>query len=84
VGEAYLRHAGGDQLRACQSTDHHALGAGSVRGDISPSRAAAALRRIAQHLQVEEHAVDGKMRLFVHRKGATRAFGPGTKPYQGL
>jgi tRNA-splicing ligase RtcB len=28
--------------------------------------------------KVEEHAVDGKkMRLFVHRKGATRAFGPG-------
>jgi tRNA-splicing ligase RtcB (3'-phosphate/5'-hydroxy nucleic acid ligase) len=28
--------------------------------------------------KVEEHRVDGrKMRLFVHRKGATRAFGPG-------
>ena len=28
--------------------------------------------------KLEEHAVDGKpMRLFVHRKGATRAFGPG-------
>jgi tRNA-splicing ligase RtcB len=28
--------------------------------------------------KVEEHSVDGrKMRLFVHRKGATRAFGPG-------
>jgi tRNA-splicing ligase RtcB len=28
--------------------------------------------------KVEEHAVDGeKRRLFVHRKGATRAFGPG-------
>jgi tRNA-splicing ligase RtcB len=28
--------------------------------------------------KVEEHAVDGKkMQLFVHRKGATRAFGPG-------
>lgn len=28
--------------------------------------------------QEEEHAVDGKrMRLFVHRKGATRAWGPG-------
>jgi tRNA-splicing ligase RtcB (3'-phosphate/5'-hydroxy nucleic acid ligase) len=28
--------------------------------------------------KVEEHAVDGTpMRLFVHRKGATRAFGPG-------
>jgi tRNA-splicing ligase RtcB len=28
--------------------------------------------------KVEEHAVDGKSkRLFVHRKGATRAFGPG-------
>jgi tRNA-splicing ligase RtcB len=28
--------------------------------------------------KVEAHAVDGKMRdLFVHRKGATRAFGPG-------
>jgi tRNA-splicing ligase RtcB len=28
--------------------------------------------------KVEEHAVDGQsLRLFVHRKGATRAFGPG-------
>jgi tRNA-splicing ligase RtcB len=28
--------------------------------------------------KVEEHAIDGeKKRLFVHRKGATRAFGPG-------
>jgi tRNA-splicing ligase RtcB len=28
--------------------------------------------------KVEEHAIDGKpTRLFVHRKGATRAFGPG-------
>jgi tRNA-splicing ligase RtcB len=28
--------------------------------------------------KVEEHAVDGeKKQLFVHRKGATRAFGPG-------
>jgi tRNA-splicing ligase RtcB len=28
--------------------------------------------------KVEEHAVDGRtQRLFVHRKGATRAFGPG-------
>jgi tRNA-splicing ligase RtcB len=28
--------------------------------------------------KVEEHAVDGERRpLFVHRKGATRAFGPG-------
>ena len=28
--------------------------------------------------KVEEHAIDGeKQRLFVHRKGATRAFGPG-------
>jgi tRNA-splicing ligase RtcB len=28
--------------------------------------------------KVEEHAVDGeRRRLFVHRKGATRAFGPG-------
>jgi tRNA-splicing ligase RtcB len=28
--------------------------------------------------KVEEHAIDGKRRrLFVHRKGATRAFGPG-------
>src|SRR5690606_22864073 len=28
--------------------------------------------------KVEEHVVDGrKRRLFVHRKGATRAFGPG-------
>jgi len=28
--------------------------------------------------KVEEHVVDGRsMRLFVHRKGATRAFGPG-------
>ncbi len=30
--------------------------------------------------KVETHAVDGKQReLFVHRKGATRAFGPGQK-----
>jgi tRNA-splicing ligase RtcB len=30
--------------------------------------------------KVEDHIVDGtKMRLFVHRKGATRAFGPGHK-----
>ena len=30
--------------------------------------------------KVEEHAIDGeKRRLFVHRKGATRAFGPGHK-----
>ena len=28
--------------------------------------------------KVEEHVVDGRpRRLFVHRKGATRAFGPG-------
>lgn len=30
--------------------------------------------------KVEKHLVDGKMRrLYVHRKGATRAFGPGSK-----
>ncbi|MEE8402950.1 MAG: RtcB family protein, partial [Candidatus Hydrothermarchaeaceae archaeon] len=30
--------------------------------------------------KVEEHVVDGKKRtLYVHRKGATRAFGPGRK-----
>ncbi len=30
--------------------------------------------------KLEEHDVDGKrMKLFVHRKGATRAFGPGSK-----
>ena len=31
--------------------------------------------------KVETHTVEGKSReLFVHRKGATRAFGPGTRP----
>jgi tRNA-splicing ligase RtcB (3'-phosphate/5'-hydroxy nucleic acid ligase) len=39
--------------------------------------------------KVETHRVDGrKMRLFVHRKGATRAFGPGheaiTAPLRGI
>lgn len=30
--------------------------------------------------RIEEHTVDGeKLKLFVHRKGATRAFGPGRK-----
>ncbi|MEX0960885.1 MAG: RtcB family protein [Burkholderiales bacterium] len=27
--------------------------------------------------KIEDHVVDGRVRLFVHRKGATRAFGPG-------
>ena len=40
--------------------------------------AAAALRRLAQHLQGRDARVDGGTRkLYVHRKGATRAFGPG-------
>lgn len=39
--------------------------------------------------KIEEHVVDGKpMRLYVHRKGATRAFGPGhpaiTEPLRAL
>ncbi len=47
---------------------------------VAPAGAAGpALRRLAQHLQGRRRtSVDGKTRkLYVHRKGATRAFGPG-------
>ena len=43
-----------------------------------PRRADAPLRCVAQHLQGESTQIDGRTkRLFVHRKGATRALGPG-------
>ncbi len=73
------RDARGDQLRAGQPPDPHAPGARGLRRGAAAGAAAAALRRVAQHLQARgAHASTGKpRRLYVHRKGATRAFGPG-------
>jgi len=50
---------------------------------LSASHAGNAVRRLAQHLQAGKHKVEGKDRLlYIHRKGATRAFGPATRRYQ--
>ena len=50
-----------------------------VFGDIVPAAKLALLYDVSHNTcKVEEHRVDGQMRpLHVHRKGATRAFGPG-------
>ena len=50
-----------------------------VFADIVPQAALSLLYDVSHNTcKVEEHVIDGRpTRLFVHRKGATRAFGPG-------
>jgi tRNA-splicing ligase RtcB len=50
-----------------------------VFADVLPRATLSLLYDVSHNTcKVEEHAIDGTpMRLFVHRKGATRAFGPG-------
>ena len=50
-----------------------------VFADVLPRATLSLLYDVSHNTcKVEEHAIDGiPMRLFVHRKGATRAFGPG-------
>ena len=66
-------------LRARQSPDPDAPRARSVCRSAARGRAGDAVRRLAQHLQGWKPTWwTGKPRLlYVHRKGATRAFGPG-------
>ena len=70
------------QLRLGQPSDHHALDPRGLRA--GPGRGAAALGLrlvydVAHNVaKFEDHRVEGATRrLCVHRKGATRAFGPG-------
>jgi len=79
VGERYL-----GAMRAainCALANREILGhlTRRVFGHFFPSRDLALLFDVSHNTcKVETHAVEGKEReLFVHRKGATRAFGPG-------
>jgi tRNA-splicing ligase RtcB len=79
VGERYL-----GAMRAainCALANREILGhfARRVFGHFFPNCELTMLFDVSHNTcKIEPHAVDGKMRnLFVHRKGATRAFGPG-------
>jgi tRNA-splicing ligase RtcB len=79
VGERYL-----GAMRAainCALANREILGhfARRVFGHFFPNHALTLLFDVSHNTcKVEPHKVDGKTRnLFVHRKGATRAFGPG-------
>ncbi len=79
VGQAYLgamRAAINCALANRQVITHLVR---QVFADILPSAHLPLLYDVSHNTcKVEEHVVDGKpRRLFVHRKGATRAFGPG-------
>lgn len=79
VGEAYLgamRAAINCALANRQIITHLVR---KAVGEIFPNLGLPLLYDVSHNTcKVEEHAVDGTpMRLFVHRKGATRAFGPG-------
>ena len=82
-GQKYIGgHAGGGQLRLVQPAAADAAGPRGVRGGLRPVVAGTAdepdLRRGHNIAKFEEHTVDGKTkRVWVHRKGATRAFPPG-------
>ena len=72
------RDARRDQLRARQPADPHPSHPQRVCRGAAGREPRAALRCLANTCKVEEHEVGGeRRRLFVHRKGATRAFGPG-------
>lgn len=55
--------------------------AAGIFREISPGRDLPVLYDVAHNIgKVEEHEVDGRrMKVLVHRKGATRAFGPGSQ-----
>jgi tRNA-splicing ligase RtcB len=81
VGQRYL-----GAMRAainCALANREILGhcARRIFGHFFPSRDLRLLYDVSHNTcKVEPHVVDGKRReLFVHRKGATRAFGPGHK-----
>jgi tRNA-splicing ligase RtcB len=83
VGQRYL-----GAMRAainCALANREILGhyARRVFGHFFPNRELPLLFDVSHNTcKVEQHKVDGKRRaLFVHRKGATRAFGPG---HEGL
>ena len=73
------RHARGDQLRAGQPPDHHPPDARGLRRLRAAQRISTLLFDVSHNTcKAEWHAVDGETaRSYVHRKGATRAFGPG-------
>ena len=69
-----------DQLRAGQPPDPHAAHAARIRTLLSACRTATLFDVSHNTCKPEQHEVDGRERLlFVHRKGATRAFGPGRR-----
>ncbi len=79
VGAAYLgamRAATNCALANRQIISHLVRG---VFAELLPTAKLRLLYDVSHNTcKVEEHEVDGKrMRLFIHRKGATRAFGPG-------
>jgi tRNA-splicing ligase RtcB (3'-phosphate/5'-hydroxy nucleic acid ligase) len=79
VGEAYLgamRAAINCALANRQIITHLVRGAFN---DVFPKAELPLLYDVSHNTcKIEEHKLDGRaMRLFVHRKGATRAFGPG-------
>jgi tRNA-splicing ligase RtcB len=72
------RDARSHQLRPRQSRDPRSLRPPRFRAFLSWQGLKPAVRHFPQHLQGRDPFVKGKRRtLFVHRKGATRAFGPG-------
>jgi tRNA-splicing ligase RtcB (3'-phosphate/5'-hydroxy nucleic acid ligase) len=83
VGEAYL-----GAMRAainCALANHQIL-THLVRGvfaELLPSARLPLVYDVSHNTcKVEEHRIDGRTRsLYVHRKGATRAFGPGHAVY---
>ena len=79
------RDARGDQLRAREPADPDApRRARSFAESCRDARLDAALRRLAQHVQGRgARRRRPRRRLFVHRKGATRAFGPGHRDSAG-
>ena len=74
----HRRDARSHQLCAGQPADHRPPDARGFRALLARARTAADVRRLAQHLQAGNARVNGDARLlYVHRKGATRALGPG-------
>ena len=75
IGEAYLGAMRAAINCSCQSANSHAHGADGLCGSFPRHKAAASLDVSRNTCKIEEHLVNGKrMRLFVLRKGATRAF----------
>ena len=72
------RHARGDQLRARQPPDPHASRARGVRATFCRGRGCRC-STTSRTTPARWRSTRGRRprRLFVHRKGATRAFGPG-------